>query len=143
MVRTLDTYFGPGAYTVLSEVSFVNLTLGFGPPLLRQVWRVIPVDPGQLSHNHIVYDWHSTRRGETLVNSFPRPETHSVLPAILADSSDLRDDLDKHMSKLVNEEHFFRQFPLFNSSLEILKHVYVLYRNLNDVCTSTTIHIEN
>lgn len=131
MERTLDTYFGPGAYTIAPEISFVNLKLGFGPPLLTQVRRVIPDHPSQLIHSHIVYDW-PFRSGHAMLGSSPHQDDHSVLPAILADTSDLRNELDKHLSKLINDELSFRQFPLYNSPLRILKHVYMLYRDLSD-----------
>ncbi|GME52171.1 hypothetical protein GTA08_BOTSDO02974 [Neofusicoccum parvum] len=126
-----------GAYTISSEVSFVNLTLGFGPPLLRQVRRVVPTHPDQLIHNHIVYDWPAPRGGETMLSSSPHQDRHSVLPAILADTSDLREELNEHLSKLVNDEQSFRQFPLYNSKLEVLKHVYMFFLGLNDVRTFT------
>ena len=107
----------------------IELVLGFGPSLLVRVRTVVPNDTGKLRHLHTVYEWPPPAPGA----SVSRECSHQVLPAVLADTDGLEGFLDLHLSRLVDSEANFRNFPLYRSPLRVLREVFVLYKRLDKV----------
>ncbi|OCK82845.1 hypothetical protein K432DRAFT_250144, partial [Lepidopterella palustris CBS 459.81] len=119
--RTLDSFLGRSDYTISGMTYTVPLSLGFGPYIHRTVHHVRPADSSALYHQHIIYDWPPR-------NSAGSSRTHAVFPAILTSTTSLKQDIDAHLSLLVTLH--FRAFPLYCSSLRVLRDIYVLYKSL-------------
>jgi hypothetical protein len=113
----------------------VELTLGFGAPLLRKVQIACPQGhrhrfaPSDLNHDHVVYTWPKVP-GQT---SERRVENHRVFPAVLSTTTDLKFAVDKHLSKLLDEPRNFAQFPLYDSPLKVLRTIHNYYYGLKNV----------
>jgi hypothetical protein len=86
-----------------------------------------------LIHKHVVYPWPPGKNGTV---KCPRDEF--VFPAILSDTSDLESAIDNHLTRLLEDSKNFAWFPLWRSELQVLKGIYVYYKQLRDVSGSTT-----
>jgi hypothetical protein len=139
--RPLERFLGSN-YSIGSEEYTILLDLGFGEPLARKV-KLVTIQPrmglrGQpLIHKHVVYPWPPVQN-DTVKCS--RDEL--VFPAILSDTSDLESAIDNHLTRLLDDSKNFAWFPLWRSELQVLKGIYVYYRQLRDVSGSTTSHPE-
>lgn len=123
--RSLESFTAPSGFNVLTDITCtIPLLFGFGSPLLVAVNPLQLDDSRTLVHDHIVYSWPPDQSPEA-------PHRHAVLPAVISTdtSFDLQQALDDHLSKLVT--HHFRGFPLYSSSLRILKDIYIFSRSIS------------
>ncbi|KAF2842764.1 hypothetical protein M501DRAFT_993526 [Patellaria atrata CBS 101060] len=120
--RSVDQFLGEGSYFISSKEYVIPLNIGFGTYFQRRVRVVVPNDSSQLFHSHVVYDWPPSQgHGKSRCNS--------VFPAILSDTSDLKTSLNNHLSVLVDRD--FAYFPVYVSSSNVLRDIYILYRRLS------------
>jgi hypothetical protein len=56
-----------------------------------------------------------------------------VFPALLTNTTDLKAAVDEHLTKLVDNPANFSRFPLYQSPLVVLKHIYEFYLKLGEV----------
>jgi hypothetical protein len=109
----------------------VYLSFGFGEPF---IWTAQVVSPPtsdkfliELRHKHVVYKWPNRH-----VNASERTiEKHWVFPALLTNTASLKNAVNEHLGKLIDNPNNFAQFPNFNSPLVILKDIYRFYRKLD------------
>jgi hypothetical protein len=118
------------AYTS-DEAYPIAINLGFGPDLVRMVRFVLPGDLNSLLHQHIVYPWSRLSPDPA---STRKTMCHPVFPGILDVTDDLEDVLDDHLELVIDSPEHFKSFPLYNSPLSILKHIYPLFMNAKEVC---------
>jgi hypothetical protein len=123
--RNLGLDFGVTSRPWANSDFTVYLSLGFGQPLEWSAQVVGPVEcvkyPKELRHDHIVYQWPSTERTVKKQWSFP---------ALLTNTTELKDAVDKHLTKLIDNPENFKRFPRFGSPLVVLKHIYLFYLKL-------------
>lgn len=125
--RSLESFAVPNGFKVSPDITYkILLSFGFGTPLQVPVHALQFEDSSAptLTHSHVVYSWPPTSSSGSL-------QTHAVLPAILATdpSFNLTRTLNDHLSLLVT--HHFRAFPIFRSSLSILRDVYIFSQTIS------------
>lgn len=123
--RPIKTFVAPNTFDISRGIVYtIPLQWGFGPELMIPVNAVHIEDEQTQFHEHIIYDWPPG-------SSQGARHTHIVLPAMLTDEavSSLMQTLDKHLTDLVM--HNFNMFPLYKSPLQILREVYIFFRNLH------------
>jgi hypothetical protein len=125
-----------GKFQINPAGLYVNVNLGFGQSMFCKVNVVYPMNfmqrtfPQEFIHSHVYYPW-PIEQGQTTQREIRR---NYVFPAVLADTSNLKYDVNEHLTTLLDDRDNFFHFPLFNSPLKVLKTIYVFYESLNEVC---------
>ncbi|QDS72754.1 hypothetical protein FKW77_004126 [Venturia effusa] len=111
----------------------VHLEIGFGKAFAWPA-EVLLTEHGknstiELRHTHVVYQW----RASAMTRHYEKVERlqqhHQVFPALLMDTENLVDAVDKHIESLLDERVSFQSFPLHRSPLQVLKAIYLYYKN--------------
>ncbi|KAF2239144.1 hypothetical protein EV356DRAFT_528434 [Viridothelium virens] len=125
---TLDDFLGKGRYQPYKDEFTIPINFSFGPPLNMRARWVAPEDPALLLHRHVTHEFPPTK-GALLSRT---DETHLVLPVVLTDASPqaLKPILDRHLGQLV--DHWFQDFPLFDSHLTVLSWIWRVYQQLEE-----------
>jgi hypothetical protein len=130
--RTLGTDFGAKCRIWENSDFTIYLSIGFGEALEWPAQVVIPHNfikfSTQLLHEHVVYKWH----GYDGLPTERIVKKEWVFPALLTHTKELKAAVDKHLTRLIDNRLNFARFPVYESPLVVLKHIYEFYLKLGE-----------
>ncbi|TID27410.1 c6 finger domain-containing protein [Venturia nashicola] len=124
--------FGTCLHKVGSTIT-IYLEVGFGKALAWPAELLATQHgnsyPTELRHSHVVYLLQTSTTTESNEKLERVRQDHWVFPAILTDTAKLSDALEKHIESLLDDPVSFQSFPLYKSPLQVLKAIYLYYKN--------------